>query len=148
MSLSVNDLTPDEVAALQAAQPKYSQFQLQQIQARRSAQAFIDSCPSFDPSESNLSTVVDLMVQNNMDPTVENFTLSYNALNQAGLLEEADDASRPKPEFTLQDIERMSADEYRGHLRDPNFCERVNALEAARKPKPQRPNHARQQFSS
>jgi hypothetical protein len=40
--------------------------------------------------------------------------------------------------LTLEAVERMSSDEYRKNLSNPEFVKRVNELEAARPPKPRR----------
>jgi hypothetical protein len=135
MSLLAEDLTPEERAVLAAQTPRYSKHELAQIAARRAAQEFIEATPSFNPSEANLTVIVELMIKHGMEPLVANFTLAHNALAQAGLIEEADpDAPQPSPEPTLADIDRMPSDEYRKRLNDPAFVDLVNRLEAA-KPK-------------
>lgn len=62
------------------------QLTTQQLLARSNAQTWMERNPEFYNCEENLSTVVDYMVKNGLQPTVKSFEFAQKKMQEAGLL--------------------------------------------------------------
>ena len=63
-----------------------TQLNVQQLMARSNAQTWMEQHPEFYNCEENLSTVVDYMVKNGLQPTVKSFEFAQSKMTEAGLL--------------------------------------------------------------